>query len=216
MNCKGCGKEETAESKLLVCAVCKSVRYCSADCQKDHWKSHKSQCTQEAVLNLFKAIQNNDSEMLQRLAKTKRVVNGKVDYTPTDWEDAHEMGHWTPLHECVRCNNVAAMDTLIAGGLANLNIKDADGESPVFVSASNSNPDLLLTLLKAGADPDAVAGDGFSALMMAVRDGHYENTKALLEAGANLYRGGNMFGRGAVELAQMQASGQGGLRMRQG
>ena len=39
--------------------------------------------------------------------------------------------------------------------------------------------------------------------MMAVRDGDYESTKALLEAGADLHLGSDMFGRGAWRLVVM-------------
>ena len=28
------------------CSACRSVRYCSAKCQKDHWKQHKARCKQ--------------------------------------------------------------------------------------------------------------------------------------------------------------------------
>lgn len=39
--CKTCLKENV---KLLTCGRCKSVFYCSKDCQKKDWKSHKAVC----------------------------------------------------------------------------------------------------------------------------------------------------------------------------
>ena len=39
--CEYCGAEK---DKLLVCGRCKSVFYCSADCQRPHWKKHKKTC----------------------------------------------------------------------------------------------------------------------------------------------------------------------------
>ncbi|KAF8885784.1 hypothetical protein BD779DRAFT_1532441 [Infundibulicybe gibba] len=37
--CNGPGKPE-----LLACSACKQIKYCSAACQKNHWKVHKVQC----------------------------------------------------------------------------------------------------------------------------------------------------------------------------
>lgn len=74
---------------------------------------------------LFSAIQDNDSATVARLAKTKRVLNGRVDYTPPPddrFPDPHEMGKWTGLHQCVRQKNVEMMKILIENG-ANLEIK---------------------------------------------------------------------------------------------
>ena len=87
---------------------------------------------------------------------------------------------------------------------------------PLFVAATNKCPDCLATLLKAGANPNDQAGDGFTALMMATRSGLVEQVKLLLDAGASMYQGSDMFGRGALELAEFQASGQGGIRMSEG
>ena len=41
--CKNCG----AIRNLRKCSGCKTVRYCSKECQKDHWSSHKKNCKQK-------------------------------------------------------------------------------------------------------------------------------------------------------------------------
>lgn len=42
--CENCRKEADAE-KLKVCSRCRTARYCSAACQKAHWKkTHKARC----------------------------------------------------------------------------------------------------------------------------------------------------------------------------
>eukprot|EP01094_Clydonella_sp_ATCC50884_P011220 TRINITY_DN21015_c0_g1_i1.p1 TRINITY_DN21015_c0_g1~~TRINITY_DN21015_c0_g1_i1.p1 ORF type:complete len:416 (+),score=97.65 TRINITY_DN21015_c0_g1_i1:52-1248(+) len=38
------GKDEAKGGKLLACSRCKSVRYCSAACQRKHWPEHKKLC----------------------------------------------------------------------------------------------------------------------------------------------------------------------------
>ena len=45
-HCALCGKGG-AKSK---CSDCRQVSYCSRDCQKAHWKTHKSVCTQACVI----------------------------------------------------------------------------------------------------------------------------------------------------------------------
>jgi hypothetical protein len=43
--CAGYGKEKRDYGKLLmVCAKYKEEKYCSPDCQKKRWKSHKRHC----------------------------------------------------------------------------------------------------------------------------------------------------------------------------
>jgi hypothetical protein len=45
IGCAACGKEERDDGKaLLVCARCKNEKYCSTDCQKKRWKTHKREC----------------------------------------------------------------------------------------------------------------------------------------------------------------------------
>jgi len=169
-------------------------------------------------LQLIAAIQANDASTVTRLSKTKRVLNGKVDYTPPPEEhmpDPYEMGKWTALHECVRKENKEMMKILVSSG-AKLEIEDADGETPAFVASTSQRPELIKILLDGGANPNAMAQDGWSCLMMSARGGDYGTTKALLEAGADLHHGGDMFGRTAFDISSQQASGDMGTRMSQG
>ncbi len=42
--CAACGARPAPAKKLLLCARCKSVKYCSARCQKAAWATHKDVC----------------------------------------------------------------------------------------------------------------------------------------------------------------------------
>ena len=45
--CADCGVEGGASLKM--CKSCKLVKYCNAECQKNHWPTHKKQCKQRAA-----------------------------------------------------------------------------------------------------------------------------------------------------------------------
>lgn len=42
--CSGCAMEEGARGDFKTCSKCRKVWYCSAECQKSHWKCHKREC----------------------------------------------------------------------------------------------------------------------------------------------------------------------------
>lgn len=42
--CASCGKAEVDDAKLKKCAACKSLRYCSVRCQREHRPQHKKAC----------------------------------------------------------------------------------------------------------------------------------------------------------------------------
>jgi hypothetical protein len=190
--------------------MCQAAWYCNTDCQKLDWGSHKAGCTQAGCLQLIEAITESNGDVATRLARTKRVLNGKVDYTflresrhaP---DDEHvTLKKWTALHQCVRLSNTEMMKILLDLG-ANVEIKDADGETPVFVASSSRDPEMARLLLQAGANPNVKAKDGWSALMMATRDGYHQIVKYLLEAGADVFGASDMFGRTALDLAALSA-----------
>ena len=49
MCCASCGKAEVDDIKLKKCTACKSVRYCSVKCQREHRPKHKKECKKRAA-----------------------------------------------------------------------------------------------------------------------------------------------------------------------
>ncbi|KAK1733449.1 hypothetical protein QTG54_015864 [Skeletonema marinoi] len=49
MCCALCGTAEVDDIKLKTCTACKSVRYCSIKCQKEHRSQHKRACKKRAA-----------------------------------------------------------------------------------------------------------------------------------------------------------------------
>eukprot|EP00984_Skeletonema_dohrnii_P031297 scaffold23601_cov78-Skeletonema_dohrnii-CCMP3373.AAC.2 len=49
MCCAACGTAEVDDIKLKTCTACKSVRYCSIKCQRDHRPQHKRACKKRAA-----------------------------------------------------------------------------------------------------------------------------------------------------------------------
>jgi ankyrin repeat protein len=145
------------------------------------------------------------------------MARSMIHSIPIDspYHDEHTtLKKWTASHQCVRDSNTEMMKILLDHS-ANMEIKDADRETPVFVAISCRNPEVIRLLLQAGANPNDKARDGWSALMMATRDGCHEVIKYFLEAGADVYDARDMFGRNALDLATLSTSLQ-PTRFRQG
>ncbi|GAQ86815.1 hypothetical protein KFL_003130040 [Klebsormidium nitens] len=47
-----CGKDEATAGKFKRCNACAKARYCSRDCQLQHWKAHKKDCKEMAAERL--------------------------------------------------------------------------------------------------------------------------------------------------------------------
>jgi len=47
--CASCGTAEGDDIKLKTCTACKSVRYCSVECQRNHRPKHKKACKKRAA-----------------------------------------------------------------------------------------------------------------------------------------------------------------------
>ncbi len=60
--CVQCGKTKAAHApeKLKACSRCKAVKYCSVECQKEHWSIHKSGCP------VYGQIHDNPAHIIRR------------------------------------------------------------------------------------------------------------------------------------------------------
>jgi ankyrin repeat protein len=76
-------------------------------------------------------------------------------------------------------------------------------ERRLIQAAEDGRLDLVQTLLKAGADPNAKCEDGFTVLMWAAARGHVEVVKALLQSGAEL-NARTRRGRTASDIANQE------------
>ncbi|GAX23880.1 hypothetical protein FisN_20Hh086 [Fistulifera solaris] len=207
--CAVCQQEATER-----CSRCQETWYCSVEHQRQDWKEHKATvCLAEdpRVLQLVEAITNNNRAVVEELASIPAVLNGKVaSYTPNE----RTLQKWAPLHECVRSANLDLLQLLLQKQ-PKLEVKDDDGETPLFIAASARAPRIVRALLTAGANPNACGQDGWSALMMATRNADLETVQAFFDSGADVYAGHDMFGRSAMDFAQALATGQ-GLHFREG
>jgi ankyrin repeat protein len=67
-----------------------------------------------------------------------------------------------------------------------------DGSSPIMFAAQHGHDDVVIALLRAGADPDAEGAHGFSAVRLAQQNEHKRTLSLLLGAArANLTSGSN-------------------------
>jgi tetratricopeptide (TPR) repeat protein len=58
--CAECGKEEEGGGVLKACKACMSVKYCNAECQLNHWATHKKQCKLRAAELRDEALFNKE------------------------------------------------------------------------------------------------------------------------------------------------------------
>lgn len=81
-SCHLCGKEESDELKLLRCGGCRSVCYCSKECQKKDWKTqHKAVCKQ---LSVGDAKQPMHSDHLETALDLKNRVQKALQDCPKE------------------------------------------------------------------------------------------------------------------------------------
>lgn len=100
-NCAVCGV-----SAKLFCSACKSVKYCGADHQRQHWKKHKIDCRP------FKIEQ--DPELGRYILATREIKEGSVIFAEAPiivgpkWY-LNEREEYGPIMPCVGCYNPCRM-----------------------------------------------------------------------------------------------------------
>jgi len=117
------------------------------------------------------------------------VVNAFVTST-LDVGATDELG-WTLVRHAVEGGRPEVLETLLSvnGGTGisdAVGIPDADGLTPLMRASVLGKKELLVLLLAAGSQPDAIDKHGKSALMYASEAGHIQSIELLLGAGADM------------------------------
>jgi len=89
--CAGC----EAKAATLLCTRCHCTRYCSKECQRKHWKSHKKQCCHDPLYNMpdTSITVPTYREYTQEEAEHEHagyiLLPGQLDGLPTDDRDGY-------------------------------------------------------------------------------------------------------------------------------
>jgi ankyrin repeat protein len=137
---------------------------------------------------LTEAVRNQDRAAVQRLARTRALVNQA------------EADGATPLHWAADMGDAGTVSLLLNAG-ANPSMANRLGITPLYLAASNRHADVARLLLKAGASVSTVTTSGETILMAAARSGDPALVSALLDAGADVKAVGAQFGETALMIA---------------
>ena len=98
--CNGCCKRETIK-KFQVCGNCKSVKYCSPDCQKQDWRNnHKLQCTKIDLEKRYEDIEKRRSQLEGMVATYLRSLT--LTFTPEELRDKEMLNNLEEYGELYR------------------------------------------------------------------------------------------------------------------
>lgn len=110
---------------------------------------------------------------------------------------------FTCLHYAAFSNNIELCKVLLSYDSVNVNAEDNAGETPLHwvFKWPNAPPELVKLLLNKGADVNAQDNDSQAPLYEACLVGNLEGVRLLLEHGADVNDGEDVFGRTALHAA---------------
>ena len=138
---------------------------------------------------LSDAAMQGDRDIVRSLLKQKVDVNAPQG-------DGSTSLHWAAYRD-----DLEMVKLLLAAG-ANAKVTTREGAiTPLLMACQNGNAAMIETLLKAGADANAVKTNGTTPLMMAAASGNADAVKTLLEHGANVNAKESAHGQTALMFA---------------
>ena len=114
------------------------------------------------------------------------------------------------LAAALRDADAQAVGKLIEAG-ADVNARDAEGNTPLILAAFYAGPRCVEPLLEKGADPNAANRSGVTALIRAATD--YEKARLLIDAGAKVGVRTADFGNTPLILAARRAGNSRTVRL---
>ena len=184
ITCAGC----QAANPSLTCSKCLRAKYCSAACQRENWKAHKSGCgSGSAAKGEGGGDATRTAPARTVVSAHKRGLNLKLGRWP-----GHKDGEFQTLtlderlFELASDGSLGMVSKLAALG-GNVNwARPSDGQGPLHVAALRGQTLMVHGLLSLGADINGVDHVGRTALFYAADKGRDEIAGALLERGAKV------------------------------
>jgi len=191
--------------------------YCSADCQKKHWKTHKMLCKTPAERAALRAVED---EAVRRQLCHRRLMSacakGDCKIIKEVLEKGADPNYQEHMDECVTPlilaaeeGRVEAVKILLAHG-ANVNWVAKDGAFAMYLASQNGHKEVIDLLIAAGADVNCARNATFTPILLASVQGHISVLKTLIAAGGDatfVGRDGSTCLTEAVERNQPEAVG---------
>jgi ankyrin repeat protein len=148
---------------------------------QSEWKTRINECGgEDGGPALLYAVRSGDKRIVQAL------LDGGGDPTFIVYDGRHLL-HLVVLH-----GTLGMLEMLLSHEDVDPNVRDYDGETPLFSSFRRS-PVFLRTLLTAGADPNIISKAGISPLCWSIECGLEDHVCCLLDASANPDLDGGIF-----------------------
>ena len=159
---KECCVNCQAENAVEHCSSCMITKYCSAECQKAHWKIHKPLCK----------FLSDPENVSRNLAAKKGIKKGIGSVSER-------------LYIACMLGRLAEAEKLIADG-ADVNYFNDNGGSCLLLAAQGGHLRVAQLLLSRGARVNRANNNGVTPLRIAVQQGHKEVVSLLLENHAHV------------------------------
>ena len=179
------------------CGHCRSVFYCSAACQRAHWRAgHRTSCAASIALTverLLDAAHDGDEAAVTAALDAGAAVSAPapafwVPRNRTAYPASSAFNECTALHCATIKNHLAVMELLIRGG-AQLEARSANkwSATPLIDAIFFDSAPATAALLSAGADYASYNVGGIAPLhLAAVRSDSKDIIQLLVDHGADV------------------------------
>ncbi len=124
----------------------------------------------DGVTPLFMAVAESNHEVIKML--TNKKANPNIPDNDGDY----------PLTWAIKNRRSASAKIIIDSDLADLNVQDKDGVTPLFMAVSKSNHEVIKMLTNKKANPNIPDNDGDYPLTWAITTGRMASAKIIIES----------------------------------